>query len=171
MNQENSSSQNSFKLIVFNIEKSGNIGMLIRSAYAFGCQELLVVGKTKIVVTGARGAQQVLKRRRFPSLALAVETCREDGFKVVGIEVGGKPISQYGFHQKTAFLLGNEGRGLGSSRTFCDEILMIPQWGGIPSLNVAVAGSIAMYEFQKAQNKPEASYRGEKYHDAFFDKS
>ncbi len=142
--------------------------MLIRSAYAFGCQELLIVGKSKIKVTGAQGTQQTLKRRRFHSLNQAVEACRSEGFEIVGLEIGGKPIVEQQFCEKTAFLLGNEGRGLGPSRLVCDQIAMIPQWGGVPSLNVAVAGAIAMYEFQKQTHTPTAAFQNEKYYDDFF---
>ncbi len=142
--------------------------MLIRSAYAFGCQELLIVGKTKIKVTGAQGTQQALKRRRFPCLSQAVEACKSEGFDIVGLEIGGKSIVEHAFSEKTAFLLGNEGRGLGPSRSVCDQVAMIPQWGGVPSLNVAVAGSIAMYEFQKQTHSRTASFKGEKYYDDFF---
>ena len=157
-----------FKLIIFNLEKPDNLGMLLRSAYAFGCQEVLVVGKTKLRVTGAQGTQQVMKRRQFPSLMQAVQACHEEGFSVTGLEVGGHWLHKHCFSRKTAFLLGNEGRGLGPSRQFCDDILMIPQWGGVPSLNVAVAGAIAMYEFQKNQNVEPAAFAGEKFCDSFF---
>lgn len=157
-----------FKLIVFNLEKPDNIGMLMRSAYALGCQELLVVGKPKIKVTGAQGTQQVLKRRHVTSLSLAIECCREEGFSVIGLEIGGHSLPGFPFPQKVAFLLGNEGRGLGPSRQHCDVVLTIPQWGGVPSLNAAVAGSIAMYEFQRESTIPPAETRGEKYIDTFF---
>jgi tRNA G18 (ribose-2'-O)-methylase SpoU len=158
-----------FKLIVFNIEKPDNIGMLIRSAYAFGCEELLIVGKAKLRITGAQGTQQVMKRRRFFSLAEAVQSCRDENYRISGLEVGGQLIQNASFKCNTAFLLGNEGRGLQGSRKFCDDIFMIPQWGGVPSLNVAVAGSIAMYEFQKKQqHAPMATIHGEKFADSFF---
>ena len=153
---------------MFNVEKSNNIGMLICSAYAFGCEELLVVGRPKIVVTGAQGTQAFMKRRIFPTLRAAVEDCHANGFAVCGLEVGGTRLDQAPFEQDTAFLLGNEGRGMGNTAELCDRLLCIPQWGGVPSLNVAVAGSIAMYEFQRRQDVAPARVEGDRYVDDVF---
>ncbi len=65
-----------FKIILFNVEKNNNVGMIARSAYAFGCEELLIVGRQKIKMTGAQGTFQALKRRHFYLLAEAVAVWR-----------------------------------------------------------------------------------------------
>lgn len=157
-----------FKLIVFNIEKNNNIGLLMRSAYAFGCQEIILVGKTKYKVTGSQGTYSRLKRKHFFALADAVAYCRQEGFAIGGIEIGGTPLPGYKFDRDVAFILGNEGRGLADAESFCDFLLTIPQWGGVPSLNVAMAGAITMYSFACQSGFPTASIEGQRFYDSFY---
>ena len=159
---------NRFKLIVFNIEKNNNVGLLMRSAYAFGCDEILIVGKVKFRATGSAGTYANLERRHFFALADAVAYCKREGFSVYGLEIGGTPLPQVHFDRDVAFILGNEGRGLADATAFCDRIVTIPQWGGVPSLNVATAGGIAMYTFACQQPAPQARIDGERYFDAFY---
>ena len=160
--------QRRFKIILFNVEKDNNVGMIARSAYAFGCDELLIVGRQKVKATGAQGTFQALKRRHFFNLPAAIEACRADHFAICGLEIGGACLTETAFPNDVAFILGNEGRGLADALPFCDRIVSIPQWGGIPSLNVAVAAGILMYSFQIQQDHPKASCAGTRYFDQTF---
>ena len=155
----------SFKLIVFNIEKPQNIGILMRTAYAFGCDELLVVGRRKLKVTGASHTHRVLKWRHFFSMKDAAAHCRHEGCRIVGVEIGGDLITDTRFDDDVAFILGNEGRGLADALPFCESLVTVPQWRGVPSLNVAVAGALVMFEFQRQQGLPVASSHDQKYYD------
>lgn len=157
-----------FKIILFNVEKDNNVGMIARSAYAFGCEELLIVGRQKIKMTGAQGTFQALKRRHFYLLADAVAACRAEGYLVCGLEIGGECLTQATFDGDVAFILGNEGRGLADATEFCERVVSIPQWGGVPSLNVAVAAGILMYAFQSRQGVPTAARSGTRYFDQTF---
>jgi len=157
-----------FKLIVFNIEKNNNVGLLMRSAYAFGCDEVLLIGKTKYKVTGSAGTYSKLKQRHFFSLAEAVVYCKQAGFTIYGVEIGGTPLPKVHFDSDVAFILGNEGRGLAEAAPYCDKVVTIPQWGGVPSLNVAAAGAIVMYTFASQQGDSPAEIEGERYFDAFY---
>ncbi len=50
-------------------------------------------------------------------------------------------------------VVGNEGEGLRKLvRKNCDEIMRLPQYGRIDSLNAAVAGSIALYLARQARS-------------------
>ena len=167
-NREVKASGYRFKLIVFNLVKSVNVGTLMRTAYAFGCDELVTVGRKKFKFTGSSGSWRALKQRHFFNLPEAVAYCRNEGFRIYGVEIGGKLINQTRFDHHAAFILGNEGRGLSDAEPHVDTIVSIPQWGGIPSLNVAVAGGIVLYEFQRQQHHPPAAVEGERYYDDFF---
>ncbi len=154
-----------FKLIIFNIEKEVNVGLLFRSAYAFGCEEILLVGRQRFKATGASGTHRAQPSRRFFTLKEAVEDCKEKGYRIVGVEIGGTCLTRADLNRNIAFILGNEGRGLADAAKFCEEIVSVPQWGGVPSLNVTVAAAITMFEFQRRQDRPPLESRGQRYSD------
>lgn len=161
-------SKRRFKLIIFNISKDLNIGTLYRSAYAFGVDEILLVGRRRFKVTGASGTHHIAKTRHFLTMPEAVAYCREEGFAIYGVEIGGTPITECRFDEDIAFVMGNEGRGISDAGEFCDRIVTVPQWGGVPSLNVAVATGIVMFQFQSKQGFEPAEIIGERYLDDFY---
>jgi len=157
-----------FKLIIFNLVKNHNVGTLMRTAYAFGCNEVIVVGRKRFKVTGASGTAMIQAQRHFFSMAEAVSYCRHEGFAIYGVEIGGENINSKRFDEDVAFVMGNEGRGLSDAASFCQRLVSIPQWGGVPSLNVSVAGGIVMHAFQSQQNIPTAKVAGQHYMDDFY---
>lgn len=157
-----------FKLIIFNLLKPQNIGVLIRTAYAFGCDEVIMVGRKQTKLTGASGSVAAQRMRHFFHMRDAVNYCATEGFAICGVEIGGRLLHEVSFTRDTAFVLGNEGRGLSDAAAYCEERVTIPQWGGVPSLNVAIAGAITMYTFQSQQGLPVAPSAGERFFDDFF---
>ena len=77
-----------------------------------------------------------------------VPTCAFDdapGRRIALVPRGGTPLDEVGLEGPTVFLLGAEREGLpGDLRV--DERASIRQTGGAESLNVALAGAIALYE-------------------------
>ena len=157
-----------FKLILFNLVKPCNIGLLMRSAYAFGCDELLLVGRKKYKLTGSSGTSKRIPTRHFYSMAEVAAYCRESGFSIYGVEIGGTPLDEVQFDSNVAFVMGNEGRGISDAEAYCEAMVTIPQWGGVHSLNVSVAGAIVMFEFQRQQDFPTATISGQQFQDAVF---
>ena len=68
---------------------------------------------------------------------------------MVGL-AGESPRSLYDLRLGTgpvALVAGGEERGLAPlARKRCDEVVAIPQHGSLPSLNVGVAGAVALFE-------------------------
>lgn len=160
---------NRFKLIVFNLVKDHNVATLLRTAYAFGCDEVLVVGRKKFKFTGASGTYKFQSIQHFFSMYQAAEYCKQEGFAIYGLEIGGDNLAQTSFDRNIAFVVGNEGKGISDAEPFCERFVTIPQWGGVPSLNAAVAGGIVMYAFQSQQGMPLAEVQGQKYVDKHYD--
>jgi len=51
-----------------------------------------------------------------------------------------------------ALVVGNEGEGLRELvRNKCDDLISLPQYGQLDSLNAAVAGSIALFLARQAR--------------------
>ena len=81
------------------------------------------------------------------SLHAAAKHLGKDGIRLVGADMGGKPMGESNLRGSVVLVLGSEGRGLSPKlRERCDEIVSIPLAGGLESLNVSVAGALLMYE-------------------------
>ena len=71
----------------------------------------------------------------------------EAGYKVVGVEQGGVPLSGWEpAGKKVALVVGSEDKGLGGRvRSACEQIVTIEGQGPTGSLNLSVAAGIAIY--------------------------
>ena len=60
--------------------------------------------------------------------------------------MNGHNYKDISFSDKVLLVIGNEGKGMGRLvRETCDEIVSIPQYGKINSLNASVATAIIIY--------------------------
>jgi tRNA G18 (ribose-2'-O)-methylase SpoU len=73
----------------------------------------------------------------------------EWGCTLVGAETGiaARPVWDMDWPQRCGLVVGSEGEGLAEdSKARCDEIVEIPMQGMVPSVNVASAAAICLYE-------------------------
>jgi TrmH family RNA methyltransferase len=140
---------------VSQIRSAGNLGSLLRSSAAAGGAGLILLGKgidpyDPAIVRGSMGAifRQTIVRASVAELADWVQRHR---LQVVGASPDGELAyhhARYGI--PTVLLLGEERRGLDcDQRRLCTHLVRIPMAGGVDSLNVAVAGSLLLYEIRR----------------------
>mgnify|MGYP000122562787 CR=1 FL=1 len=73
--------------------------------------------------------------------------------------VGASPNGSADYHKisyqtPTILMLGNERKGLSEmEKSFCSNLVRIPMVAGMDSLNVAVAGSLLLYEVFRASEQ------------------
>lgn len=133
-----------FGIGVENIKTKLNIGTLLRSAYCLGADFVFVIGKRykhqssdtvkayrHIPLYQYENSEHFLKSRPYDCL-------------LIGVEITEKARSIYDYHhaERAIYVLGAEDNSL----TFLDKCQSVIK---IPSrfcLNVAVAGSIVMYD-------------------------
>lgn len=141
-------------LLLDGVQDPGNLGTLIRTAVSFSFDAVYCSPDTADVYNEktVRSTQGALFHIPviYGSLADTAAWLKEEGFVLVGTALrdacGMKEIRP---REKMAFVLGNEGQGVsGEMLAWCDERLFI-EMQGFESLNVAVAGGIVMYAFQK----------------------
>jgi len=130
-----------------------NFGALLRTAEAVGVQGVIIPKRRSVSVTPAlyktsAGAVQYLKIARAPNLVRAMETLQKEGFWIVGLDAAGETsYGQVDLRGPIALVVGTEGKGLSRLvRQRCDLRVRLPMKGQVASLNVAVAGSIMLYE-------------------------
>ena len=129
-------------LALWQVSDPGNVGTLIRTADAFGAAIGFSEGCGD--PTGPRAL------RASAGAIFRVPLGRFDepeGRRVALVAGKGTPLAELERVDRTVFVLGAERQGLPDEVVAaCDAVASIPIAGSAESLNVAVAGAIALYE-------------------------
>jgi 23S rRNA (guanosine2251-2'-O)-methyltransferase len=152
-----------FLLVLDNIIDPRNLGALLRTAEGAQVGGVILTSArsaslSPLVEKVATGATAYVPICRIENLARALTTLREQGYWTVGL-VPDATMSLYDLpvSRKIALVVGGEEKGVRQlTRQLCDCLVAIPMRGKIASLNVSVAGAIAMYELVRrgqSQNK------------------
>lgn len=132
-------------LALWALADPGNVGTLLRSADAFGAGVALSAGcadpTSPKALRASMGAIFRVPLAGFDEPA---------GRRVALVPRGGTPLSELEPGGEIVLVLGAERDGLPPDvLAGCDERASIPQPGGGESLNVAMAGTIALYELAR----------------------
>lgn len=129
-------------LALWHVGDPGNVGTLLRSADAFGAVAAFSDGCAD--PTGDKAV------RASAGAVFRVPTCAfEDapGRRIALVAHGGRPLAEVGLDGAVSFVLGAEREGLPREVVrACEEVASIPISGPAESLNVAIAGAVALYE-------------------------
>lgn len=145
------------------VRDPGNLGTIIRAADAAGADAVVLTGRTvdpynPKVVRATTGSLFHLPVALGVDLATAVERAHAVGVRVIAADVGGEDFleSRGLLSEPTAWLFGNEARGLGEEAlALADLALRLPIYGKAESLNLATAASVCLYETAFAQRAGE----------------
>lgn len=149
---------NSFILVLDNINDPQNLGACIRSAEFFGGAGVLLRKRrsaqvTDAVVRASMGAVFHIKIASVESLANAVRKLKEFGLYILGADLDGNDLTRMLTKPPLALVIGGEDKGISQGlKKLCDEIVRIPGRGKVGSLNLSVASAILMYEIYKSSN-------------------
>jgi TrmH family RNA methyltransferase len=129
-------------LALWRLADPGNVGTLIRTADAFGAAVALSEGCAD--PTGPKALRASAGSIwRVPLLPFE----EAPGRRIALVARGGEPLGEVELGRETTFLVGAEREGLPDS-VARDAEAWIPI-GGAESLNAAVAGAIALYEWRR----------------------
>lgn len=135
-----------FGIGVENIKTKHNLGTLWRSAQAFGASFLFTVGRRyQRQGSDTTKAYREIPLFHFQTVEALVEHLPYD-CPLVGVELDSqaKPLPEAGHRERLCYLLGAEDYGLSKDALWwCHHFIQIP---ADYVLNVAVAGSIVMYD-------------------------
>ncbi|HEY3069744.1 MAG TPA: RNA methyltransferase [Gaiellaceae bacterium] len=130
-------------LALWRVSDPGNVGTLVRTADALGPAFVaLSPGSADPVSPKAlRASMGAVFRVPFASFDEAPHPW-------IGlVPRGGRPLGELELGERVTFVLGAEREGLPDDiSAVCDKLASIPLAEGAESLNVAVAGAIALYE-------------------------
>ena len=143
-------------VIADSISDPHNLGAIIRTAEALGCQGMIIpqrraAGVTSTVSKVAAGALESFPVARVVNLSRALETLKAESFWIYGtVSEGGKRLQDFNFRGAIGLVIGSEGSGLSLlTQRCCDELVSIPLGGKTPSLNASVAAAINLYEIYR----------------------
>jgi tRNA G18 (ribose-2'-O)-methylase SpoU len=134
----------------WNTSKEHNVGSLVRTAHAAAAAEVLLVGDRDWNVEAAKTADLYTDVVMLPDEDAFLVHLETAGYQLVSVELHERSVSLFDaeFPDSPCFLLGAEIGGVPERLIQASEVVVqIPQWGLVPSLNLAVAGSIVIYHY------------------------
>ena len=135
-----------FIAVLYGISDVGNIGAIARSAYALGCEGLVIVTKSvnmQGVLRSSSGAAYEIPIAIFEDGLSLLNELKQCGFKLYATASNGKNIKEMKFAGKRALVMGSEGEGIPQKALAkCDECVGIKLKDGWDSLNVSAAFAI-----------------------------
>jgi 23S rRNA (guanosine2251-2'-O)-methyltransferase len=136
-----------FIVVLSGLTDVGNIGAIVRTAYALGVDAIVACGVKSLalepILRTSTGALFDLPFAIEHNIHDVLNDLKMSGFTLYGADMGGKDIRDVVPKQKRVLVLGSEGEGL-TSRVVSklDEVVSIKMSHQFDSLNVSVAGAI-----------------------------
>lgn len=146
-------------LILDGVQSPFNVGSLFRSAAAYKVDSMWLVpptpdpSHTKVAKT-ALGCERLVNWETMPSGVEAVAAAAELGMTTVAVELTANavPMFDLALGNSICLVLGHEERGVhAATLDVVDHVAFLPQLGKVGSLNVAQAGTVALYEAARQQ--------------------
>lgn len=140
-------------LVVDAVQDPGNVGALIRTAFALGCPGVITLKGTADlthpkVLRGAMGASFRLPAATATEEEL-VQWAKRHGVTIWVSAAAGTPLARTEAPERLAVVVGNEGAGVRASLKSTAAIqVAIPLARGAESLNVAVAAGIILHDLR-----------------------
>ncbi len=136
-------------VVLDRVQDAGNVGSILRSAAAFGVQQVLALKGT-----AALWSPKVLRAGMGAHFGLHLaEGLEESALAELQVPLvatnphAGVMLPQVALPRPCAWVLGHEGQGVGAALLArCALQVCIPQPGGEESLNVAAAAAVCLYE-------------------------
>jgi 23S rRNA (guanosine2251-2'-O)-methyltransferase len=148
-----------FLLLLDLLKDPQNVGVLLRVADSVGVHGIIIqerrsVSVTPSVVNASSGAVEHQNVAQVTNLPTTMKDLKEQDVWLVGLEAGPDvpPIDKSDLNMSLGLVLGSEGEGMRRLvRETCDILLSLPMRGNLASLNVATAGSVALYTAWQAR--------------------
>jgi TrmH family RNA methyltransferase len=155
-----------FTLLLEDVQDPGNVGSMLRSAAAAGCEQVLLSPTCAFawspkVLRAAQGAHFLTCIAENVDLAAWLMRFREHGRAVASVAHGGEDVFSTPLAPPLAIAIGNEGSGLSEALVdACDARVTIPLAPGSESLNAAAAAAVMLFQVVKAQGPARGPCRG-----------
>lgn len=145
-----------FLLVLDGVTDPRNLGACLRVADAAGVHAVIApkdkaAGLNDVAVKTACGAAETVPYIMVTNLARTLRELQEREIWVIGT-AGEAESDLYTaeWPQATAWVMGAEGEGMRRlTRETCDQLVNIPMYGSVESLNVSVAAGVCLFEARR----------------------
>jgi 23S rRNA (guanosine2251-2'-O)-methyltransferase len=139
--------KNSFILVLDTLTDTGNIGAIVRTAYALGVDGIIASGVKSLnfaaITRTSSGALLDMPFVIIPNILDVLNELRQIDFKVYGASMEGTSLTECVFKSKKVLVMGSEGAGISKrAKSKIDEMLKIEMQREFDSLNVSAAAAI-----------------------------
>lgn len=147
-----------FIVLCDEISDPHNLGSLIRTCECAGVHGMIIsknrscpVNETVIKVS--TGAAFNLKIAMVNNLNDCIRDLKKKNIFIYALEAGGNSIYKTNLTGAIGLIVGSEGFGISKlTKELADDVISLPMFGKINSLNASIAGGICVYEAVKQRN-------------------
>ena len=151
----NTLKKENFILVLDTVTDTGNIGAIVRSAYALGVDGIIASGVKTLnfasIIRTSSGALLEMPFLIMPNILDVLNELKQVDFKIYGAAMEGNRVESCQFSNKKVLVLGSEGKGISKRATSkIDEMVSIEMKHEFDSLNVSAAAAILIHRMGNA---------------------
>ncbi len=144
-----------FIVVLDGLTDVGNIGAIVRSAYALGAHGIIAAGVKQLnfsaIVRSSSGAMLDMPFMIAPNILDTFNELGQLGFTVYGASMDGENVQNVTFEQKRVLVMGSEGKGLSKKvQAKVNQSVSIEMQHSFDSLNVSAAAAILIHRMSYA---------------------
>ena len=145
----------SFLVVLDGLTDVGNIGAIVRTAYALGVEGVIACGvkqlPTAAIARTSAGALLDMPLAVVPNVADVLHELGQVGFTRYGAAMDGEVVERVDFAPKRVLVLGSEGKGLSKkAMDKLDRKVSVTMQRSFDSLNVHAAAAIIVHRMSYA---------------------
>jgi 23S rRNA (guanosine2251-2'-O)-methyltransferase len=150
--------QDDFVVLLDHLEDPHNLGAIIRTCECAGIKSIIIPKERSVrvndtVMKTSAGAINNVKIILVSNLNDALKKLQKNLFFVYAADMDGKDYREVDYASKKVLVIGAEGDGVSRIiRESSDEIISIPMYGQINSLNASVSAAILIYGMNRGKN-------------------
>ncbi|MBT8343813.1 MAG: 23S rRNA (guanosine(2251)-2'-O)-methyltransferase RlmB [Sulfurovum sp.] len=142
--------KNDFIVVLDGLTDVGNIGAIVRSAYALGADAIIAAGVKQLnlaaIARTSAGAMLDMPFMIAPNILDTFNELQQLGFTFYGASMDGDNVQDMTFDTRRVLVLGSEGKGLSKKViTKLNHTVSIEMQHAFDSLNVSAAAAILIH--------------------------
>ena len=148
--------KNPLLLVLDSIQDPHNLGAILRTAECASVDGIFITQRdsasiTETVIKTSAGAVSHLRICKVTNINNLIRDLKKDGYWVFGTSLhNSKDYTDVDFKCPVALILGNEEKGIHKLvADNCDQLIKIPMYGKIDSLNVSVSAGVVLFEIAR----------------------